>query len=228
MSGIIGISTAEQGRYSLFYASFFGLHQPPDTAIITARGAVISENRNTITQTALQIGADWVLYLDDDHVLPRNALMKLLEDDKDVVSALYSRRQPPFNPVLMEAELPDGTFLWRQVGPQDQGLIKVAAAGAGCLLVKRKVLEALQPPYWTLGQINPASWGDDLDFCSRIRKAGFDIYCDTNVTIGHIMTGVIWPSFDPVRGWVAQYGQDPQHPAIAGWDMPLPGDSPIG
>lgn len=222
--GVIGISTPEQGRFSLFYASFLTLQQPANTVPLIARGAVISENRNAITQQALEIGADWVLYLDDDHVLPPCALMDLLSTNKDVISALYTQRQPPFNPVLMDHRLDSGSYLWKQMDSADRGIIKVAAAGAGCLLVRRKVLEALKPPYWTLGQINPASWGDDLDFCRRVTDAGFDIYCHTRVAIGHIMSGVVWPLFDEQRGWVANFGQDVLKPAIASWNMPLPGD----
>lgn len=224
MSGLIGISTAEQGRFAAFYPTVFGLRCPPGTVMMSAIGSTISKNRNDITQKALDMAADWVLFLDDDHVLPPATLTKLLAADKPIVSALYTQRQAPFNPVLMDYERPDGQFLWKQLNPTEKGLIEVAAAGAGCLLVRREVFEALQPPYWTLGQINPASWGDDLHFCSRVRAAGFPIYCDLSTPIGHIMTGVVYPTFDPVRGWLANFTQEPQRPPLAQWPMQIPGE----
>lgn len=223
--GLIGISTAEQGRYSAFYASLSGLQRPAgDIISVFACSAVISQNRNNITQEALNQDADWVLYLDDDHILRGNTLTRLLAADKDVISAHYCQRQQPFNPVLMDVELPDRTYLWKQLSPKEHGITEVKAVGAGCLLVKRAVLEALKPPYWTLGQINPASWGDDLDFCTRVRAAGFKIYCDLDAHIGHIMTGVVWPERDEKSGWVVKFAQNPAKGPIAQFLMPLPGD----
>ena len=224
--GVIGVSTAETARFSIFYASFLGLQRPDHDNVLAvlARGSGIAENRNHITNEALAKGADWVLYLDDDHLLRPDTLMKLLAANKDIISAHYTQRQPPFNPVLMEAELPSGAFIYKQLNPQEKGIISVAAAGAGCLLVKRKVLEALEPPYWTLGQLHPASWGDDLHFCSRVRKAGFEIFCDLDNPIGHIMSGVVWPSWSEAEGWAAHFAQDPIKGSIAAWPMPLPGE----
>lgn len=224
MSGVIGISTAEQGRYSVFYAGLACMERPENVAIVFARSAVISENRNYITEQALQMKADWVLYLDDDHILRSDTLLRLLAADKDVISAHYTRRQEPFNPVLMSTELPDRRFMWKLLAPTEQGVISVAAAGAGCLLVKRRVLEALTPPYWTLGQINPTSWGDDLDFCSRVRRAGFEIHCDLDTPIGHIMNCIVWPTREDKGGWMAVVQQDVNRAPMMTYPMPLPGD----
>jgi len=225
MSGVIGISTADTARFSIFYAALEGMQLPSEPINkVFARSAVISENRNAITKHMLDAGADWVLYLDDDHILSRDVLMRLLAADKDVISAHYVQRQPPFNCVAMQTELPNGKFLYKKLEPTESGLVKVAAAGAGCLLVRRKVIEALDAPYWTLGQIHPASWGDDLHFCSRVRKAGFDIWVDLDNAIGHLMTGTVWPSRHPEQGWVANLAPDPTKPSLAQWPMPMAGD----
>ena len=224
MSGMIGISTAEQGRFSVFYASLAGMQRPDNVGVSFARGACISENRNNITKSALERDVDWLLYLDDDHILQHDTLMRLLAADKDVISAHYVKRQYPFNPIILDVELPNKAFIWKQLHPKEQGIITCAAVGAGCLLVKRKVLEALTEPYWTLGQIHPASWGDDLDFCSRVRKAGFEVHVDLDNPIGHIMTGIVWPQREEDQGWAANFAQDIGKPTIAKWPMPMPGD----
>jgi GT2 family glycosyltransferase len=186
--------------------------------------AVISENRNAISQTALDMECEWVLYLDDDHHLPGDTLMRLLAHDVDIVSAHYTQRQPPFNPVLMEKQLEDGSYIHKQLSSDEHGLIQVEAAGAGCLLVKTEVLKALEQPFWRLGQIHPAHWGDDLDFCTRVRKLGFKVYCDLDVQIGHYMTGTVTPQWDETHGWMAAYRKNVMHAPIAQWPMPLAGD----
>lgn len=222
--GLIGLSTAEVGRFSMFYASLGTLQKPDEVMAVFARSAVISENRNNITEEALKQGVDWVLYVDDDQIFQPDTLMRLLAADKDVISAHYIQRQYPFNPVIMETELPNGKWIWKQLRPDETGIITCAAAGAGCLLVRRKVLEALEPPYWRLGQISPASWGDDLDFCKRVRAAGFDIHVDLDNKIGHTILGVAFPVHDAKHGWVAAITQDPGKPPFAFVPMPLPGD----
>jgi hypothetical protein len=67
--------------------------------------------------------------------------------------------------------------------------------------VRRRVLEALGAPYWTLGQIAADEWGDDLDFCRRVRAAGFDIWCDLDCPVGHKIQATLWPQRTP-QGWV--------------------------
>lgn len=224
LTGIIGVSTPEAARYSVFFATLSNMARPNGVSTVFSRGAVISDNRNKITAELLNSDAEWVLYLDDDHILQADTLIRLLDANKDVISAHYIQRQPPFNPVLMDAELPNGNFMWKQLSPGESGIISVAAAGAGCLLVRRKVIEALEYPYWTLGQIHPSSWGDDLHFCSRVRKAGFEIHCDLDNRIGHMMTGIVYPTCDKDQGWLAAYKQDVGRQPLAKWPMPLPGD----
>lgn len=224
VTGVIGISSPLLARYAAFYATLSGLQRPEGVVELHPMSAVISQNRNTITEEMLKLNADWVLYLDDDHFIPPQTLMQLLAADKDIISGHYLQREPPFNPVLFDVELPNGSFIRKQLNPQETGIVSVAAAGAGCLLVKRKVLEALEPPYWTLGQINPASWGDDLHFCSRVRRAGFEIHCDLTARLGHFMTGTVWPRHSAESGWSAAFGLDPTKKILVEWPMQIPGE----
>lgn len=225
MAGLVGVSTPEIGRYTEFYAHLTGLDKPENTGVVFASSAVISENRNAIMKIAKQGDADWVLFLDDDHVLKPDTLTRLLAADKDVISAHYVQRQFPFNPVLLN-ELPDGRWMYKQLNNDDQGIIEVGATGAGCLLVRRAALNALEWPQWTLGQIHPSSWGDDLHFCKRLGQKGFKIHCDLDNTIGHYMIGTIEPSRS-TGTWVAGFRQHHTMGQLCGWTMPLPGD-PVG
>ncbi len=219
--GLIGVSAAENARFSSFYASLVGLERPADTISMFSTSAVISQNRNKITEEALRQGVDWVLYLDDDQILQPDTLLKLLDTGHDVISAHYIQRQHPFNSVLMRQF--NSGVTWHQLEPTDRGIVEVEASGAGCLLVRRNVLEALKPPYWTIGQIDPASWGDDIWFCKQIRNAGFKVYCDLENQIGHIMTSFVFPRHEDDRGWVANMVQNSSG-IIAKWSMPMFGD----
>jgi GT2 family glycosyltransferase len=54
-------------------------------------------------------------------------------------------------------------------------------------LIKREVFEKVPQP-WFAPDID---LGEDLAFCKRANKAGFQIWCDTNLICGHYANDVI-------------------------------------
>ena len=60
-----------------------------------AQDARIDVARNVLAAEALRRGAGHILYVDDDVVLPPDALVRLLARDVPVVSGVYYRRRPP-------------------------------------------------------------------------------------------------------------------------------------
>ncbi len=207
VDGVIAISGGELSRFAMFYDSVLHLIAPPNTAALVAKGANIAENRNGLAERAIGMGAEWILYLDDDQVLAPNTLAELLERDKDVISGLYVSRQPPFIPMVYDREDERGFCFPRLLETFDGGIHSVVATGAGCLLVKTKVLRALEKPYWRLGQITKDGWGDDLHFCRRVRELGFEIWVDLNVLVGHHTVGVLWPARQADGSWVTTFIQ---------------------
>jgi hypothetical protein len=192
VTGVIGISSPLIGRYTPFYPILMAVDTPQDVMISHGISPVAVRNRNKVTAEALNLGAEWVWYVDDDQVFVPDTLTRLLARNVDVVSGLYLQRSLPFGPHMYGSENPDGSvctsFLTEQSGMQD-----VAAIGAGCLLVRTNVLHALEPPYWRIGQIAPDTTSDDIHFCHRVREKGFKIWCDTDVTVGHYTVHTVWP-----------------------------------
>jgi hypothetical protein len=64
-----------------------------------------------------------------------------------------------------------------------------------------EVLDALGDPVWTVGQMDKADIGEDVDFCRRVREKGFQIWCDLDVGVGHKIIGTVWP-YRTDDGWV--------------------------
>jgi hypothetical protein len=202
VSGYIGVSAAEQSRTTDFWDSFLGIDCPDGTVVKTGRGANIAANRNGHTRLMLESGAEWLFYVDDDHLFQPDILKRLLAHNVDVVSGLYVHRDAPFLPQMFDVEDEAGRCGHALLSQGERGLVERLSVGAGCLLVRRRVLEALQMPYWTLGQITPDEWGDDLDFCRRVRVAGFSIHVDLEAPIGHKVIGTLWPQRMPDGAWV--------------------------
>ena len=134
---------------------------------------------------------EWLLQLDCDHSFDPDLLVRMLDlmnsADIDVLTGLYRYKAPPHSPVLFQREVEDG--LLRPVAkwePLDIRLFEVAAAGAGCLLVRRRVFDAI----WETGEepfdrIHPMS--EDLSFFERLRKLGIKSYVAPHIECGHLI-----------------------------------------
>lgn len=165
------------------------LERPEGTVTRFYPGFFPQYNINNAVQEAFKLGLDWIFIIDDDQILPPDTLLKLLAHDKDicVVNLLY--RTPPFNPYLYESS--DETGAAKGMCLEERsGLVEVAACGTGGILIKTKVFEKLEQPYFTHDNVLATY---DLYFCMKAKQAGFQIYCDLNAPSGHIVTAVIWP-----------------------------------
>ena len=95
--------------------------------------------RNVVCGKALELGAEWVFFLDSDVIPPRDAVLRLMSHRQPVVSGVYCRRSPPHGlPVMIK----NGQWVTQFVSGS---VIDVDVVGAGCLLIHRTVLGALPP-----------------------------------------------------------------------------------
>jgi len=200
---VIGVPCFELGRFNVFNECLDALIKPDDSAILRVRGQSVSANRNVIIEKAIEHDSEYVFFLDDDLVFASDTLIKLLSHDKDYVVGHYCMRNYPFKSIIFDHQNPDGSVRWFTLNG-DKGLVPVKASGAGGLLVKTEVFKRVTPLvntfgkkcWFTLGQIDPDLWNDDIDFCHLMNKNEVEMYCDLNAPIGHVMTSVIWPNYD--------------------------------
>ena len=146
----------------------------------------------------------------DDHEFQEDILVRLLERDVDVVVPLVMRRLPPFQLVLYKGEQeqegsapPEYEYIWHWELPHS-GLMEVYAAGTAGMLVRRHVLDAVGPPWFSTTH---GIQNEDLEFCRKVREAGFKIWADTELYLGHIVTGSIHSARrDGKWGYVIEFG----------------------
>jgi hypothetical protein len=160
----------------------------------------------------------WVFLMDDDHVFPYDILLKLLDRDVDVVLPLYVQRRPPHWPcVFHEKNGPAGfpIYSWDELAGK-QGLLEVASAGKGGLLIRRPVLEKLgelwrkeEAERLLPGQApagHPAwfAWegriGEDHTFYTKVRELGYKVYVDLDIVMKHITPHTMGAYRDPADG----------------------------
>jgi hypothetical protein len=155
---------------------------PLPVTVINAKSSIVAEARNNGVEEARDSGAEYLLFLDSDMVFPLTLLHRLLLHRKDIVGAIYTRRQPPYSLL--------GKTLASQPNPDASGLVEMARLPTGCMLIRMTVFDALSKPYFYFG-INPDQGtllGEDYAFCDAARAAGFHIWADLNLSqdIGHI------------------------------------------
>lgn len=167
--------------FSLWFRNFLQLDMMPwdDTGITL--NTYLPEARNHLHEMFLQSTAQWMVMLDSDVLPPPNFVEKLMAHNLPIVGGWYKKKDSKGQPVVYDYEAKDNGFHWWKIREKPGvGLEKVDGAGAGCWLLKREVAEALgEKPY------DMEHGGEDLDFCVKVKEAGFDIYIDWDVACAH-------------------------------------------
>lgn len=147
--------------------------------------------RNAIVEAALQVGSDYLLMLDDDMVIDYehhagpngryDFLRKLIAHDKPIVGALYYQRGGHARPVVMKQGSDGGYYFLRDEEITGE-LQEVAVQGGGCILIKTEVFNKVPSPWF-----QPENdYGTDIQICKAAKEAGFTVWCDTSIDLGHI------------------------------------------
>ena len=184
----VGVLT--RGQVSAEWAfAFRKIVLPEGTDFVKIPGLPFDHARNEIAKRAIVNGSDWLLFIDDDVIVPPDAYLQMTAWNKPIVSGLYYKRQGKIVPTA-----------YRESATGPAPIPKVAApdlvdfVGGGCLLIHRSVLEKVKYPWfkWTINDesLKPHDrLGEDFNFCRKARQAGYEILLDTTVRCRHIGEG---------------------------------------
>jgi hypothetical protein len=211
--GTVVIISGYLQRYTAFSQSLVSLATPPGTKISWSSGVNIASNLN---HAVAEAEGEWIWIMGDDHLFSPDILLRLLSHQVDVVSPLVVMRQRPYAPIVFRRDLADGSFeFWPGTELPPGGLHPVAAGSGAGLLVRRYVLEALEKPYFELGQIRSTEMSEDLHFQRKIRDKGFKVYVDFDTPMGHITPSALWPQKAQDRdGWEIRIDPDCLIPGV--------------
>ncbi len=143
--------------------------------------------RNEAVKWALANNMDYIFWFDDDMVVDKagkQLFTTLMEHDKDFVAPLFFQRRPPYLPLLFKRNqyLDDVYTTYDNILDYEKGLLEVDGVGFGCCLTKVDMFRKIKPTWFDMG----ASFGEDLFFCERAKAAGYKVYVDTELQVGHI------------------------------------------
>lgn len=163
MSGLVGVISNDFARSSLFWNCMMNLRMTEEARLEQLIGGDWCGARNTLAQMTLDGGYDWLWFMDDDHAFSPDLLNRLLRHDLPLVVPVCLTRVPPFKPVTFVERLPDQEFQYLPAhlpNYEDDGVIELAAGGCAGMLIRREVLEAIEPPWFEYKDRS-----EDIIFC---------------------------------------------------------------
>lgn len=188
--GLVGIIANDSARYSLFASCVTNLHAPAGSKVEWTIGGDWCGARNKLAQATLDEGYEWLWFMDDDHAFAPGLLNGLLRHDLPLVVPVCLTRVAPFVPVTYTEKVAENLYLPIPLDQQaEDGLVRLEAGGCAGMLIRREVLEAIDPPWFEY-----TDRSEDIVFCEKAKSAGFEIYCDLAARLGHITTAVVWPA----------------------------------
>lgn len=207
-------------------------HDIPNV-VIGQRCTNIFKGRQNIVEKFLEIeGASHLLFIDSDEVFHSHTALHLYNLDLDIVSGVVYQRERPFAPCIykltpqnnelhfpmareMQAwfkkhDIPP--FYQPQVLsgiPRSESVFNVDEVGTGCLMVKRKVFDAIPSPWFWTGSTCTYGVTSDIIFCRKAREYGFEIHADFRVQLGHLTTYAVGAAdFRRTTEWKEVYGYE--------------------
>lgn len=186
----------------------------------------VGQARNILVQEAINIGAKYILFLDEDMQIPGDAARKLIyhletKPEWTFVSGLYALKSFPPEPMVYMDYGAGAYYGWKAgeiIGP-------VLFTGMGCSLIRLADLDAIDAETveeknpWTglpmtvrklfytgeevtttPGGTSKVGWTEDTYFFDKMHTAGLKGFVDTSITCGHfdMKTGKVY--YPPVDG----------------------------
>jgi hypothetical protein len=169
--------------------------------IVPASSLLVAE-RNKIIQAFWDSDCTHLLCIDADIGWPPEAVLKLLQDDREFIACCYPARSSRdlfiFRPIFDE----------KTAIVHEKDLLKMESVPAGFMLLQRSAIKKMrkahphlyyQPkhrdpndPYHAGGYllfnteiVDGEFFGEDYIFCKRAADAGVDIWCDPNIPLDH-------------------------------------------
>ena len=156
------------------------------------RGYGIADARNRIAKRAMEIGADYVLMVDSDIIVPGDALSNLLSWDEPVVLGFYARKgRYDGETCLVKLGRVNFDYSYsalelRMARNMRDFKVEVKGGGLGCALIRTDVFGMMGYPYFDWADNGDgSSLSEDYYFCQQLALYRVPIYADARVACRH-------------------------------------------
>lgn len=186
---------------------------------------LIQRARNDCVALALEAECDDIIFIDSDIEWDPKWILQLLLHPVDVVGGVYKRKSDS-ETVFVVKSITDQDDYWPE--DPDLGLIEVSAIGTGFLRLSKKAMQYLwdnsesyvekfpeikqRRMIFNLEVIDGALMGEDVGLCYKLKKGGFKIYADPNMTCTHIGNKKYSANF---RSWIDNFKNNYQETPVS-------------
>lgn len=179
----IGITSAGNFKTNTVMSLLMLVRDNPDIdRYIVKQGSLVHVQRELVVLDALKSGYTHLFFVDTDMSFGSMTVKQLLSHDKDIIGVVGNQKMIPTRPMVW---VNDKQLETDEIPSQ---LFECQIVGAGCMLINLSIFEKIERPWFAYGiptKENPGS-GEDVWFCEQARKAGFRIWCDGSIVVGHI------------------------------------------
>lgn len=176
---------------ALTYMQRVGLSQ-----VTFLQNSLVYDARHKLAVEALVTEADRVLFLDSDMVFSSDIMKRLacdMDEGRDMVCGLCFKRVLPTKPTLYKKlsfiNGKNESVIYTDY-PKNT-IFEIDGCGFGAVMMSTQLLqnvfEQFEYPFAPMAGV----FGEDISFCYRVKQAGYKMYCDSRIKVGHIGSIVI-------------------------------------
>lgn len=163
--------------------AFNAVHPPMNfnTVILNTLSVPVDQARNSFAEKAVEIGAKYIYFWDEDVEVPPQTLRELIyiaehNPDAAVVGGIYCLKVDRPEPLVFRG-VGQGPYWDWKVGE----IFEVDAIGMGCTLLRVEALKGIEKPWFQtvddmsayLDNVNfGEQWTEDLYFCNKLKQTG--------------------------------------------------------
>jgi len=146
-------------------------------------GSLVHKARTNIVKKVLDSDCTHLLFIDHDMIFRPEVVDKLLAEDKDIIGADYNMRKFPLT-TTVKCHDEDGKLLFER----QNKVYECVAVGTGFMLIKTSIFSKIPKPWFFFKHDEDGETviGEDMWFCNQARKAGFKVFADPTINVGHI------------------------------------------
>lgn len=167
--------------------------------IAAGRGGSIPHIRNGLVELFLKTDCTHLFMADCDGVIPQDAINRLLEAGKPVISGIQASHSEPYFKSMFDKRLRPyvGTYFTDPL----YEITQMYATGFPAVLIKREVFNTIQPPWFEMKYLTPDDGCDEEDtgtfvstdnwFAEQCYRCEIPIFVHPSVLVGHLTNGIV-------------------------------------
>lgn len=152
-----------------------------------SKGPTRDQAAELIIESAKQMNAPYVWFVDDDVEVPYGACRQLLNtlksapDDVMAVAGIYPAKRLPIEPVVYKVNGHGPFWKWKK-----DSIFECALVGMGCMMVKTEAFDRIgEKPWFKDVDTDSIQLTDDGYFAGKLELAGLKMLADAHVLCTH-------------------------------------------